>query len=107
MKVTFSQSRKALSLAAVDEREHLQSVTLASTPEEAVEWARKAQAISADRYYYMPATDETSYSRLYLYSLSEAQRYQTLYAYTLPEDKTLFYSEQSIPVLATFDFVGE
>ena len=107
LKVTCSMSRAEQSASNTNERDAVDSIRQAATPQEASAWVRKAQATSADRYYYMPATDETSYSRLYLYSLSEAQRYQTLYAYTLPEDKTLFYSEQSIPVLATFDFVGE
>lgn len=107
LKVTCSMSRAEQSASNTNERDVVDSIRQAVTPQEASAWVRKAQATSADRYYYMPATDETSYSRLYLYSLSEAQRYQTLYAYTLPEDKTLFYSEQSIPVLATFDFVGE
>ncbi|MBE5766393.1 MAG: hypothetical protein E7335_04380 [Clostridiales bacterium] len=107
LKVTFSQSRKALSLAAVDEREHLQSVTLASTPEEAVEWARKAQAISADRYYYMPDHEDESFSRLYLYRLSDVEKYHSLYSYTIPEDPVQFYHEEQIPVITILEFIGE
>ena len=107
LKVTFSESREFLSAADVPDKEYLKSVTLASTPEEAVEWARSAQASSADRYYFMPDYEDESFSRLYLYSLSEVEKYQSLYNYTLPDDPVQFYHEEQIPVITIMEFIGE
>lgn len=107
LKVTFTESREFLAAADVDDKEYLKSVTLASAPEEAVEWARSAQVTSADRYYYMPDYEDESFSWLYLYRLSEVEKYQSLYGYTIPDDPVQFYGQEQIPVITILEFIGE
>lgn len=104
LKVTYSVNLAELGGADVDEREVVKSVKLASSPEEAVEWARIAQNTSADRYYFMPDSEQTSFSKLYMYRLSEVERYQAPYGYTMPDDPVQFYYQKEIPTTTVMDF---
>ena len=104
LKVTYSVNLAELGGADVDEREVVKSVKLASSPEEAVEWARSAQNTSADRYYFMPDSEQTSFSKLYIYRLSEVERYQAPYGYTMPDDPVQFYYQKEIPTTTVMDF---
>ena len=104
LKVTYSVNLAELGGADVDEREVVKSVKLASSPEEAVVWARSAQNTSADRYYFMPDSEQTSFSKLYIYRLSEVERYQAPYGYTMPDDPVQFYYQKEIPTTTVMDF---
>ena len=104
LKVTYSINLAELGGSDVDERDVVKSVKLASSPEEAVEWARIAQNTSADRYYFMPDSEQTSFSKLYMYRLSEVERYQAPYGYTMPDDPVQFYYQKEIPTKTVMDF---
>ena len=104
LKVTYTVNLAELGGADVDEREVVKSVKPASSPEEAVAWARSAQNTSADRYYFMPDSEQTSFSKLYIYRLSEVERYQAPYGYTMPDDPVQFYYQKEIPSTTVMDF---
>lgn len=105
LKVTYTRSLGELGSANVNERENVQSVRAAASPEEAVTWVQSAQNPSADQYYFMPDTERTCRSKLYIYRLDDVELYQTPYGYTIPEDPALFYEQMEIPVAATMDVV--
>lgn len=107
LKVTFTENLEFLKTASGKEQDYVQSITLASTPEEAVKWIQNAQVTAADQYYFMPDNEDQSFSKLYLYSLSEVKKYQGLHSYTIPDDPADFYYAEQIPVLTILEYIGE
>jgi len=87
--------------------EAVESVTLASSPEEAAQWIRDSQRTSALNYYFMPDLEDEPYSRLYIYRMSNVEKYAGVYGYEVPEDRTKLYGEGQIPDMMTLDYVGE
>ena len=85
----------------------VESVTLASAPEEATAWIRQSQNTSARNYYFNPYIEDSPYQRLYIYQMSEVVKYSDMYGYEVPEDKTEFYLESMIPTWEVMDYVGE
>lgn len=105
LKVTYTRSLGELDDPKVNERENVQSVQAAASPEEAVAWVQSAQSPYAAQYYFMPDTERTCRSKLYIYRLDDVELYQASYGYTIPEDPALFYEQMEIPVAATMDVV--
>ena len=103
LKVTYSHTLAEMNEMKAEEGENVISVELAASPEEAMAWVQSAQNISADQYYFMPDSEATCRSKLYIYRLSEVERYQASYGYTIPEDPVAFYDQ--IPVTETLDVV--
>ena len=107
LQVTYAMSRGELRALDVPERDVVTAVTVAATPQQAVEWVRSAQSSSIERYYYMPCYEDSSYSRLYLYRLSEVEKLQPMNGYAIPADRAQFYHQQQIPVTSILNFVGK
>ena len=105
--VTYSMSRKELEGVSQPRQEYVKSIRMPSTPEEAAEWVKSAQNPYADRYYYMPDYEDSSFSTLYLYRLSDVERYKSIYHYEVPEDKTQIFMNQQIPIETTLELIGK
>ena len=106
LKVDYAQTRSEMSSSESSLRDAVESITLASSPEEAMQWIQQAQDTSADDYYFKPYLEDEPYKRLYVYQLSMVEKYSS-YGYEIPEDRTKFYSEGQIPAMIMLDYVGE
>ena len=107
LKVDYAQTRSEMSESGTNLRDAVQSITPASSPEEAMRWIAQAQHTSADNYYFKPYLEDEPYKRLYIYQLSMVEKYAGMYGYEVPQDRAEFYNETQNPTLAILDYVGE
>lgn len=107
LQVTYTMSRKELKQNDIPERDAVKEVKLASSPEEAAEWVRCTQSITANNYYFMPDYEDVSYSCLYLYNMNDLIKAQSYDHFEIPADKTLFYQEYRIPTSTVRNFIGK
>ena len=107
LKVDYVQTRNEMSRSGTNLQDAVDSVALASSPEEAMRWIACAQNTSADNYYYMPYIEDDPYQRLYIYRMSELEKHASVYEFDVPEDKTKLYEVSSAPTMMTLEYVGE
>lgn len=107
VKVDYALTRSEMSRSHARLTETVDSVALASSPEEAVRWIAQAQSTSADNYYYMPYIEDAPYQRLYIYQMNEVEKYAVAYEYEVPQDRAKLYGMQSVPTMMTMDYMGE
>ena len=107
LRVDYAMTRREIRESGVSLQEAAQSVTAAASAEEAMEWLRQSQELSADSYYYMPSLEDAPYTRLYVYQLSEVAQYSGVYGYEVPEDLTALYDGQNIPARMVLSYIGE
>ena len=107
LKVDYAQTRSEMSESGTNLKDAVASITLASSPVEAMQWIRQSQSNSVDSYYFKPYLDDEPYTRLYIYQLSELEKYASMYEYDVPEDKTKLYEVSSAPTMMTLEYVGE
>ena len=107
LKVNYALTRSQMAEANVRLQDAVESITPASTPEEATAWIRQSQNTSAQNYYFNPYIEDSPYQRLYIYQMSEVEKYSDMFGYEVPEDRTEFYLESMIPTWEVMDYVGK
>lgn len=103
LKVTHAETRGMMDSMGVAYVDLVDTVTVASGPEEAAAWAKATQNISAHRYYYMPDYEDESSSQLILYSRQRI----TEQGHAIPEDLTMLYRQPDVPNLTRKNFIGQ
>lgn len=107
LKVTYAMSRADIRSLNLPANETIQSVSVASGPDQVTQWLDKCQNGVAYVYYFMPDMEDKGYSRLHLYDMDEVERYQSTYGYEIPEDKTKLLN-MPVPNFGTaLSFIGE